>query len=652
MSDHRTKGFRPTLAFKLGLLVLASTGLVFFVAFAYNNQVARRLMVKNVEEATQRLAQSTVARITSLLQSVERTPMFVAQQLSRPAADTNYIVQSLQDILTANPHIYSASIAFEPGMFSPQHSSFAPLVYRQQNQWQYRNLAQGIYNYAVQDWYLIPKQLNRPIWSEPYYDEGGANEMMCAFSVPFYRTWDNRPEFAGVVSIALQLEHIIEQVSTLSLYRSGYVYLISQNGQLISHPNLSWVFRESIFSVAEQDTNAQLRQIGLAMVRGQEGLERFQSIFTRRMSWMYYAPVSSVGWSVGIVFPEEEILADLSALNRDVLWIGTIGFALLFCVVVLLSRGVTRPISSLARQTHEIARGNLDVPLPIIRSHDEVEALSRSFENMRVALKEYIANLADTTAAKERIESELKIARNIQRSFLPKQFPPFPDKSGFDLFADLQPAKEVGGDLYDFFLLDEHRLFFSIGDVSDKGVPAALLMAVTKTLMKGVAEQDLSPSAVLTKVNAELALDNETMMFVTLFCGILDFRTGELVYSNAGHLPPLLIRNRRDVSWLDLPKGLVLGAMEDSCYETLATRLQPGDSLVLYTDGVTEAMNAKQNLYGEDQLFSLIELRSDDSPRLLVENIFRSVHEYAEGTPQSDDITVLVLHFSPECAPK
>jgi len=564
MSERRTKSFHPTLAFKLGLLVLASTGLVFFVAFAYNNHVARRLMLKNVEEATQRLAQSTVARISSLLQGVERTPIFIAQQLSRPVKDTNQIVQVLRDILLSNPHIHSAAIAFEPGKFSPGLESFAPLVYRQNNQWQYRDLAQGLYNYSVQDWYLIPKQLDRPLWSEPYFDDGGANAMMCAFSVPFYRTHENRSEFCGVVSVALQLEHIVEQVSTLSLYRSGYVYLMSQNGQLISHPNLSWVFKESIFSVAEQDGNDQLRRIGLAMVRGQEGLERFQSIFTRRMSWMYYAPVASIGWSVGIVFPEEEILADLRALNRDVLWIGTIGFGLLFCVVVLLSRGVTRPISSLARQTHEIARGNLDVPLPPIRTHDEVEELSRSFENMRVALKEYIANLADTTAAKERIESELKIARNIQRSFLPKHFPPFPDKTGFDLFADLQPAKQVGGDLYDFFLLDQHRLFFSIGDVSDKGVPAALLMAVTKTLMKGVAEQDLSPSEVLGKVNTELALDNETMMFVTLFCGILDFRTGELVYSNAGHLPPLWIRNHCEVSWLELPKGMVLGAMEDS----------------------------------------------------------------------------------------
>jgi len=280
-----------------------------------------------------------------------------------------------------------------------------------------------------------------------------------------------------------------------------------------------------------------------------------------------------------------------------------------------------------------------------VKSHDEVGDLSQSFENMRLALKEYVANLAATIAAKERIESELKIAHAIQHNFLPKRFPPFPDRTEMDIHAELRTAREVGGDLYDFFLLDEHHLFFSIGDVSGKGVPAALFMAVAKTLMKGVAEQHLTPSEVLTKVNRELCVDNEQMMFVTVFCGILDLRTGELQFTNAGHLPPLLLRGANNVSWMELPKGIVLGVSEKASYETRTLMLNPQDTLLLYTDGVTEARNVRQGLYGDDRLCNFAAGRCGASPKELVEGLIAAVQDYAADEEQADDITVLALRY-------
>jgi sigma-B regulation protein RsbU (phosphoserine phosphatase) len=652
MSARWNKILRPTLAFKLGLWVLASTSLIFLIAFVHNNQAAQELMLRGVRENTKRLAENTVNRIENVLQGVEKIPRFVAYRMAEENSNTNQIVQMLMDILLANPQIYGAALAFEPNQVAPGLKAYAPYVYRHQSQVRQLDLGTGAYDYFSQDWYLIPKELGKPVWSEPYFDEGGGETMMCTFSVPFSRQVDGRSVFAGVVTANVQLEQLVQMVSTISLFQSGYAFLLSQNGQIISHPHQSWVFKESLFSLADEFGATYLRDIGEAMVRGREGFERIQSLHRSQMCWLYYAPVTANGWSVGIIFPEKEILADLHALNREVLWIGTIGFGLLLCVVVFLANSVTRPIRSLAHQTQEIAKGNLDVQLPPIKSHDEVEELSHSFENMRVALKEYIVNLADTTAAKERIESELKIARSIQRSFLPKRFPPFPETRSFDVYADLLPAKEVGGDLYDFFLLDDQHLFFSIGDVSDKGVPAALLMAVTKTLMKGVAEQHLSPSEILFKVNHELALDNEAMMFVTLFCGILNLQTGELRYTNAGHLPPILIRDDQRVSWLELPDGMVLGVMEDSTYKTRTITLQPKDTLLLYTDGVTEAMNPKLDLFGEDRLLDLIQSHGYGLPKALVETVLQSIHKHAEGAQQSDDVTVLALQFKPEPRPK
>ena len=402
---------------------------------------------------------------------------------------------------------------------------------------------------------------------------------------------------------------------------------------------------ESIFSVAEAADDPELRETGRAMIRGEKGFVALRDHFAGQKAWMYYAPLPSVGWSIGVVFPEEALFAGLRDLNRVVLIIGTTGFAILFLIIVLISGTITRPLRTLAAKAAEIARGNLDIEVSDVTSRDEVGDLSRSFDNMKVALKEYIANLAETTAAKERYESELKIARTIQMSFLPKNFPPFPEYVEFDIYATLVPAKEVGGDLYDFFLLDEDHLFFSIGDVSGKGVPAALFMAAAKTLMKGTASREMAPSEVLSKVNHELCLENDSMMFVTVFCGILNFRTGEVRYSNAGHNPPLVLRPGRPPEWLPLPEGFLLGTMEDSLYETRQILLAPGDTLLLYTDGVTEAMNGDKLFYEERRLVRVTEEHGQAPPEELVREILRSVRAFAGSEPQSDDITMLALSF-------
>lgn len=259
--------------------------------------------------------------------------------------------------------------------------------------------------------------------------------------------------------------------------------------------------RESIFSIAEANNDIDLRKIGREMIRGGKGFVTLKNHFAGQKSWMYYAPLPSLEWSIGVVFPEDRLFAGIGKLGVIIMAISGVGFLALLVVIITISGTITKPLRILADKAGEIARGNLEIEVPKLRSHDEVAALSNSFHEMKVALQEYICNLAETTAAKERIESELKIAHTIQMSFLPKHFPPFPEKEEFEIFATLEPAKEVGGNLYDFFLIDEEHLFFSIGDVSGKGVPAALFMAVTKTLMKGIASQAVFPSMALETVN-------------------------------------------------------------------------------------------------------------------------------------------------------
>ena len=258
-----------------------------------------------------------------------------------------------------------------------------------------------------------------------------------------------------------------------------------------------------------------------------------------------------------------------------------------------------------------------------------------------------LRNLKETTAVKERFESELRVAHDIQMSFLKKIFPAFPDRSEFSLYATLVPAREVGGDLYDFGLLDGTQLFFYVGDVADKGVPASLVMAMTIVLMRRASQQPgITPAEILRQVNATLSEDNESSMFVTLFVGILNLQTGDLRFSNAGHNPPLILAANGECRFLALPDGLVLGVMADAEYRDDTVRLEPGDMILTYTDGVTEAMNPAHVLYSEARLRETLVALAGRGVEDTVGDIVASVKVHAASASQSDDITVLAVRRS------
>jgi sigma-B regulation protein RsbU (phosphoserine phosphatase) len=644
MSPAKMIPAKKRLAFKLASLTLLGTACIFIAVLFYNYAISRQTVLKTVEDDTRYLTLSTVHQIEKTLLGIEKIPLYLAASLETQACSRDTLRIWIENVLHTNPEIYGTAVAYEPFVFDPESRYYAPYICREGDRLRSYD-AETTFNYFFWDWYLMPKELGRPVWSEPYFDAGGGSIVMSTFSVPFYRKVHDDKVFTGVVTADLSLKRLYNIISRINIYESGYAFLISQSGAFISHPNKDLIMNESIFSIAEATGDTELRNIGRDMIHGKEGFVPLNQNLTGKISRLYYAPLQSTGWSVGVVVPEDELFAALKALTLELVLIGAIGFMLLFIVIVFISGGITRPISALADKALEIAKGNLDIDLPVRKSNDEIGDLTTSFETMRSALKEYIADLKETTAIKERIESELKIAHTIQMSFLPKHFPPFPEKQEFDIYAALIPAREVGGDLYDFFLLDDRHLFFSIGDVAGKGVPAALFMAVTKTLMKGIAGEYTTPSDILERTNRELCVDNDTMMFCTVFCGILNFMTGELAYANAGHNPPLIISPDHKPEWLAVTPQVMLGVLEDAGYKTHLTTLKPGTSLILYTDGVTEAMDHADKLYANDRLIRTLESEKSDCAQELVENIILSVREFVGAVAQSDDMTVLALTF-------
>ena len=280
-----------------------------------------------------------------------------------------------------------------------------------------------------------------------------------------------------------------------------------------------------------------------------------------------------------------------------------------------------------------------------IRTGDEIQALSEAIKTMELEINEYIQDLTTVTAEKERIGAELNVATQIQADMLPRIFPAFPEREEFDVYATMNPAKEVGGDFYDFFLVDDDHLAVVIADVSGKGVPAALFMVIAKTLIKNHAQNQEAPGTVFTQTNEQLCEGNDAGLFVTGWMGVLEISTGKFVYVNAGHNPPLLKRAGGTFEWLKSRPGFVLAGREGVRYRENTLQLEPGDRLYLYTDGVTEATNSHEELFGDERLQNALNEYMDLPVEQFLPKIKECIDAFVGDADQFDDITMLALDY-------
>lgn len=630
-----------SIAYKLILVITVCSAIIFAVTIGYFYRSSRSALEQELEKNSRNLVAASVNKVETVLASTGKVVDGVVQSLETGSYDEKSLQRLLLGTLGENKEIYGLGVAFEPDRSALHSRPVVPYFYRKDGELIFTN--EEDFQYLTLDWYQIPREGGERVWSEPYFDEGSGKMLMTSCSAPFFAGSGAAKRVGGVVVADVSLDWLTELVASIKVLKSGYSFLLSRNGTILTHPDKELIMNETIFSLAESQKNPTLREIGRKVVHGESGFIPYTGSRNIR-SWMYYAPVTSTGWTLAVVFPEEELFAGVRGLTITVACMGLAGILLLCACVALIARSITTPLHRLAEATGEIASGNFDTELPPVRSNDEVGKLTQAFIAMNRSLKEYIQNLTETTAAKERIESELQVATDIQASLLPRLFPAFPDRPEFDIYASMDPAKEVGGDFYDFFFIDRNNLCFLIADVAGKGVPAALYMMVAKTLLKSEGQRLGEPGAILSYVNNVLATDNDSCMFATVFCAILDIRNGEVRFANAGHNPPLLITSQ-GIRYLPLKAGFVLGPMEDTHYETEKLTLQPGETLFLYTDGVTEATNFSEELYGEAQLLAALQRGPQEELVAMIQKIRAEVTEHAAGAPQSDDVTMVAITY-------
>lgn len=359
------------------------------------------------------------------------------------------------------------------------------------------------------------------------------------------------------------------------------------------------------------------------------------------------------GHTLGLAASEEETLRGLDLVREEVFVVGITGSGLLFLIVWLVAGGVTRPLVQLADAVRNVAFSKLDAPVPQVKRRDEVYQLTQAFVSMQTNLKKHISQLRAATAEQQRMASEFEIGSEIQRTFLP------PASEGREvavmdgrltLASVFRPYREMAGDLYDYFPLGPTRLALVIGDVSGKGLAAAMLMAVTHTLGRAAAHRSSGPGETLERVNRLLCDENRANLFVTVFTAVVDLERGTLTYANAGHLPPVLVRAAGPAALLDLPPGMVLGVMSDETYEEREVPFGPGDALVLYTDGVSEAPDPERNLFGEDRVTQAVLDGAGTTVEELLARVLAALDEFAGGAPSTDDLTLLAVRLSEQTA--
>ena len=635
--------------------ILLPLTLVYAIAITIETRLNRDEAISDVKLRLEELISKRAARVDGHFAAAAQIPKTLANMLSTTRLQNE---QDFKDILTgvmaASPRLLCVIIAFEPNEFQEGIERFAPHVYREisgSDELIYEDLAKPTkadYDYMQRGWYLIPKETHLANWSEPYMGvvAWGDNDIpMCAYSAPIIR--DGR--FAGVVMIDISLEELQDIMSHLAPDDVTY-YLLSDSGTFITTPESEMEFlqNETIFSFAKKHDSDQLMEVGNDLLQGKSGTIQYDKVLNNhRRVWLAYAPLPISHWNMLTVIPESQVLAPVrERLYRSIIRF-LIALAVLSVLIVVVSWRLTTPIKRLAKFARKLAAGDLDAHVGDVRFAGEIEQLAHAFDKMVDDLKTNIEQRIKQETARQTVECELQAARRIQASLLPRTFPPFPERKEFDLHAMNEPVAFIAGDFFDYFFIKPDTLAFVIADVSGHGIPAALFMAVSRTAIRTYADSEHSPHEIINKVNNVLSIDNDAMMFVTVFYGHYNVETGELTYVNAGHDPPYVVR--KDGCLERLPAtGPLVAAFDDIFYEERSVLLESGDLLVTYTDGVTESHSARDNvLYGTERLEQLLVEIREESVESICTSISRAADEFADHESY-DDVTLLVLRRNVE----
>jgi sigma-B regulation protein RsbU (phosphoserine phosphatase) len=631
---------------RLIVLLTLCSALIIGVGMLVDYRLSRGEILDRLRTESQATINNIVIDLENLLDGAAGSTLFLARILQQRDYTQPGLKQMLKNIVENNEDIFGATIALNPERVD-NPLGFAPYYYHKDGILTYVDLATEQYNYPGQAWYTDAVNAGKPAWVEPYDDEGGGEVLMTTFAVPVYRVDEQGARFLyAVITADIALEELHRYLQRLRLGTSGFATMLSRTGIILSGKNPANIMRHYSEAHSDELDIPIWREMFSSALAGQSITRQLECPQLYGKCVIRMGALQSTGWPVAVLYSEDETLAPLREFQTKTAVLGLATLCLMSLAVYFVTRRLTRPLTALALASDDIARGELNTPLPSARGNDEVARLVRSFTAMKKDLKSYIADLEAATASRSRVEGELAAATEIQMSMLPQGGEAMEQFEEYQLWAKVRPAKSVGGDLYSYYR-SGRQLFIAVGDVSDKGVPAALFMARAISLIQQLVGAEVEPAAAMAQLNNALEAGNDNCMFVTLFLGALDLDNLQLRFASAGHTPPSLLRAGA-VEVLEQDDGPALGLAADLDYPGNTVQLEPGDRLAIYTDGIDEAFNEQGVMFGFDR-FNRCLAQTGQAPLAAAgTDIFAAIDRHAAATPQSDDITLLLLQLTPD----
>ena len=590
---NKSKNSRwKALGAKTSVAILITAALLMMMLSAVQSYFARQQIRANLERDTEKELVIKTQKIKYSLESVEsalQNHLYDIEQ-SLPYPDSLFSVT--RRIVEQNPNFDGCCIAMIPDYYPEKGRLFQPCSYRNGQTIDTYMYDVEKYDYTQIGYFYFAVDNDTAYWSEPYRDPDDSLVTLVTYNFPVH---DQNNRVVAILGVDINTEWLGYVLNSHDQYLSSYELLLSGKGRLICGPDAADVKHQEVKEMVEMinDTTLErsLSQSGrctiLTFIDKEDGEKGYVFYKTSHL----IAP-----WQIAIICYDDEVFAPLKKMRRRNILLTLLGMLILSFIIIRSARSVYK--------------------------------------------------LRDANAEKERIDSELMIAKNIQMNMLPKTYPPFPDRNDLDIYGSLVPAKMVGGDLYDFFIRDE-KLYFCIGDVSGKSVPAALVMAVTHSLFLSISSHESNPARIMQSINESLCRGNESNMFVTFFIGVLDLPTGIMRYCNAGHNPPLIVKCD-SIESLPAKANMPLGVIDDKDYLLQQICVEPETMIVLYTDGLTEAKSLNSQRLGFKRTLEAVKECRDATAMQLIDTLTQKVNAFVDGAEPSDDLTLLAIRYTPK----
>lgn len=624
------------LASRLSRKILSRTILVFLAALVAVAVVSFHTVGNDSRSRARSALDNAILQIEKVLTDVQSSTAAVAAIVQKYHADSTAMSFLVRRALEADSTIVTTAIAFEPGRSVASDRLFMTVASRDGDAIVSRRISDdATYEYTVLDWYQIPRLLGRAWWGDPSYDTaGGDMRMVTTYSVPLY---DEDGEFLGVMRSDVSLEWLTDVMERFKPYESAVTLLVGHNGSFITHRDRDRILNETIFTDALDSGSEKMIAACRRVMDGETG--DVDLLMDGKGVKAFFSPLQN-GWRMVGICSLKDLYSSVNRINMILAIIAALGLLTLYFASKRVISRITQPITEFTYSALTMSKGNFLAKIPDVDSNDEIRRLHDSMNYLQRSVNKYITELKATSSAKERIESELAIATQIQNAILPHSFP---DARPYDIFASVSAAREVGGDLFDFREKDG-SLYFMIGDVSGKGVPAALYMSIVCSSFRLVNELGVGMADAVSKINDVFSSGNDSGMFVTLFAGRIDLATLRMEYCNAGHNPMVVVGPDGNARYHKCCANIAAGLFPGFAYEPETLQLEKGTRLLLYTDGVTEAEKATQEQYGEDRLLAFAASAAPSlSSREFAEALVSDVRSFTSGNAQNDDITVFCI---------